>query len=489
MPVNSTNAQYNEHIEQWQRCRDVICGQDAIHARGETYLPKLIDQEPKEYENYVKRATFYNATWRTIAGLVGMLFRKPPQIDVPDAVAELLQDVTLSGTPFPLFLQEVSLEVLGSGRVGVLVDYTEAPKKADGTALTQADAKAMQLRPTMQLYRTESIINWRCGQSGSAKVLTMVVLKERHPVSKDEYVEELEDRYRVLDLDPSGFYRVRVFKCDATGREEQIGSDVYPLMSGKKLPYVPFVIIGPDGLSVDAGDPPLIDLVNLNLSHYRTNADYEHAAHFVGLPTPVITGYTPTVEGEKLYIGSGSAWILRDPAAKAFFLEFTGQGLSALKEILSTKEQQMAVLGARMLEPRMKGVESAEAASIHRKGEESMLSSVAQAISLGAEQALTWFTEWAEQDATEIDVEVNRDFYPAPMSPLMLTSLVSAWQTGAISDQTLFDNLQAGEIISESTTLEDEQAAINTAPPKLVVQPGATGENKGLPPAKEKAAA
>jgi hypothetical protein len=41
---------------------------------------------------------------------------------------------------------------------------------------------------------------------------------------------------------------------------------------------------------------------------------------------------------------------------------------------------------------------------------------------------------------------------------------VSSWQAGAISQYTLFDNLQRGEIISDSVTFEEEQERINSAP-------------------------
>lgn len=471
MPVNSPHPKYAEYIDRWMRCRDAMGGQDAVHARGDAYLPRLKEQSPQDYAAYVKRATFYNATWRTISGLVGMMLRRPPQLELPEATKPLLKDVTLSGTPFQMFLQEVCNEALGLGRLGVMVDYPTAPARADGAKLTRADAQLLQLRPTMQLYRAESIINWRCQYVGTSHLLTMVVLKEQHPIPVDEFQEKCEERYRVLDIDPAGNYRVRVFTC-VNDKDVQIGGDVYPLMNNASLKYIPFVFIGPDGITTDPEDPPLIDLVNLNLSHYRTNADYEHAAHFVGLPTPVVTGYNeqigPDGKPAKLYIGSGTAWVFSDPDAKATYLEFTGQGLTALKEMLAGKEQHMAVLGARMLEPQKKAAESPDSASIRRKGEESMLAAVAQSISLGISTALRWFVAWSGAAANDdVNCELNRDFYPVALDAQMLTALVSGWQSGAFSDQVLFENLQAGEIIDADTTIEEEQARLATQAPKL----------------------
>jgi phage terminase large subunit len=42
--VNSTHPDYDTFAPKWKRCRDVIAGQDAIHAAGEAYLPRLKDE-------------------------------------------------------------------------------------------------------------------------------------------------------------------------------------------------------------------------------------------------------------------------------------------------------------------------------------------------------------------------------------------------------------------------------------------------------------
>jgi hypothetical protein len=245
-------------------------------------------------------------------------------------------------------------------------------------------------------------------------------------------------------------------------------------MNNARLDYIPFVFLSSDDVTPEVDEPPLIDLVDMNIAHWRSTADYEHGCHFAGLPTPVVSGYTPLKDGEKLYVGSATAWIFPEKEAKATYLEFTGQGLNALKENIGDKEQRMAVLGARMLEALKKGIESAQTASIHRVGEQSMLASTSTSISLGLTRALQWFSDWAGANG-DASIDLNKDFFPAPMDAQTLSALVSAWQSGAISDQTLFDNLQQAEIQGANTTFEVEQARIaNSAPrltPKLVADP------------------
>jgi hypothetical protein len=348
------------------------------------------------------------------------------------------------------------------GYWGLLVDY---PQRRETDAITIADAQTMGLRPSMHLYKAEDILGTRFDRVNNATVLVMARLRESVLIpGANEFEEKYEDRFRVLDL-VNGVYRVRIYKVEKAVASNMPGQDILldeftPLMNGKPLDFVPFEV------KRELCDPPLLDLINTNVSHYRTTVDYEHGCHFTGLPTPWIAGYVPENPNDKLYIGSAAAWTFPDPNARAEYLALNNDFI-ALAANLTRKEQHMAVLGARMLEPQKLGVESADYASIHRKGEESVLSSIALELSDHIERALGWFRDWAgtSGDAT---YQINNDFYPVPMTPEQLTALIAGWQAGAFSDQTLFENLQQGQIIDADTTLEEEQARISASPPRLV---------------------
>lgn len=213
--------------------------------------------------------------------------------------------------------------------------------------------------------------------------------------------------------------------------------------------------------------PPLLDLADANLEHYRLSADYGHGLHFTGLPTAIVTGYDDDKDNP-LRIGSTTAWVFPNAEADAKYLEFTGQGLGALKEAISEKKADMALLGARIIASERRAVEAAETANIHRAGETSVLASVAN----GASQALTVMLQtmgWWAQIAGNIKAELNTDFVPATMDAKTLTALVAAWMQGAISWETLFWNLKQGEVVQDSITAEDEQTRIG-------ITPGAPGE-------------
>jgi len=455
--VNTHHPDYDKMLDRWQTCDDAADGQHAIHKAGVKYLPRLKDQSTEDYKSYKERALFYNATWRTIAGLQGLLFRKPPVMEVSSQVEPLIDDITMDGQSLYDFAYGLSEETLELGRAGILVAYPE--QSTEG--LTLADVSALNLRPYLKCYEAESIINWKTGIVNNINVLTMVVLTEDFEIVKNEFKSECEIRYRVLDL-IDGRFRVRVFRIDDRDNDELI-SESYPVMNGKYLDYIPFIFVGTDSLTPDVEAPPLIDLVYANISHYKTTADYEHACHFTGLPTPVISGYTRENESDKLYIGSTSAWVFPDPKAKASYLEFSGQGLGALENNLTRKEQMMAILGARMLSSDKKGVEAADTASIHRSGENSVLSGISQTLTKALTKALQIMDIWLGGTG-ESYIELNTDFLGMPLNAQELTALVGAWQSGAISQETLFNNLKRGELYSDSETFEEEQAKIDTNP-------------------------
>lgn len=490
MAVEIQHTEYKARAAQWKRARDAADGEDAVHKAGVVYLPKLRDQTAEDYNAYVMRTGFYNATARTISGLIGMLFRKSPKLVIPDGAQEYLKDVDMKGKPFTMFAQDVAEDCLTVGRVGVLVDHAVAPQTE--VVVTVAKATELGLRPMMQIYKTESIINWRIDRVNNATVLAMVVLEEMFafPVGEGkpdepfspkstEFSAVTEKRWRVLDIEPKmKIYRQRIFRKDRNGNDQLVDT-IVPLMNGAALPYVPFVIIGPDGVDICAEVPPLMDLINVNMSHYRTTADYEHGCHFTGLPTAWIAGaenLTPEKEAPAYYVGSTRAWVFSNPDTKVGYLEFSGQGLNSLKDNLDRKEGQMAILGARMLAPEKKVAETATTSAIHRTGENSSLASIGISVSLALTKALRIFVKWAGIEAKEdaVEFETNRDFMPITIDAQTLTAIVMAWQQNAISFDTMFDMLQRGDMVESEKTPEEEQKDIAANPPPQAA-PAANG--------------
>ena len=457
MPLkpDTQHSEYSDALDRWQKCRDCIAGEDAVHKSGEKYLPKLSGQDTSEYAAYVKRTPFYNATARTIDGLVGMLFRKEPIVTAPAAMDAMLADMTLTDCGFNELSEIVAREVIGVGRVGLLVEY---PQVFNGP-MTMAQAAAQNHRPYVTTYKAESILNWRAERINNAMQIVMLALSETVTVWKNEFESEQKPQVRALLLE-EGRYIQRVYQKDDKAEWFQVGGDITPLMNGRPLTSIPFVIFGPAHNDAVVQKAPVYDLVTLNLSHYRTTADLEHGAHFTGLPTAVVTGYSPGA-GEKLAIGSATAWVFPAADAKAEYLEFTGQGLEALEKRLQVKEAGMAAIGARMLAPEKKSAEAEGTVQLRHAGEGAVLGTIGDNIEHGFDRVLTIMAEWAGISGT-VETDFNDDFVDTVMTAQDVLALVQAWQAGALSFDTLFWNLKQGELVESETTVEQEQDKIKT---------------------------
>ena len=483
MPVNSTHADYDAAAVEWSRARDVLSGEDAVKAGGEKYLPRLDSQTDDEFAAYRKRASFFNATARTAEGYVGLMFRRPPFVKVPEAsagvgraVGGFVNDADMLGTTLAAYAKNVAWEVMAVGRAGSLVDWEDQVEK----------------RAYVSLYSAEQIINWQVGRVNGRNVPTLVVLRETvqgmadgtSQMAKDEFEPEMVEQIRVLRLvagdAPADAGGRRDYHCQvdlwqpkdlAVGRQQK-GAKVEwklietktPLRLGRPLPLIPFVFHGPRHSRADVDRLPLSDMIAVNLDHYRLDADFKHGLHFTALPTAWVSGFDKT---STLRIGSSTAWVAETPGATAGFLEFTGQGLTTFERAMDRDERLMAVLGSRLLEDQKKVGETAQAIELRQSGEQSVLGGVATSVSESLTQVLRWVYWWNSTEDVpdsitdgEVLIKINTDFGTKGMDSQELQAVVAAWQSGAISRDTMFELFRKGEILPDGRTNQDEEALI-----------------------------
>lgn len=468
MPVQTPHSLYSENLPIWQRCRILSSGQRAVKNAGTEFLPKLSGQDSPMYESYLKRAYYFNASGRTVDGLTGVVFRKPPQVKFPESHLDFLESVNLEGSPFESFSRRVFKNVVMTGRHGVLLDIEDG------------EAGAL---PYFESYSAEAIINWRMEKIDGKTRLSLVVLQEEVEVLniKDEFVRGKQKQLRVLRLLPtratddggsivitgpdtaipsdSPIYKVEIWieNPKQVTREEDkyiLDSVVFPMIRGAFISYIPFVFMGPTESSMLIQKPMIEDLCDVNESHFHSSADIEHGRHFTALPTAWVAGFNPDQE---LVIGSQTAWVTENPDARAGFLEYTGQGLQALENAMNSKEAQMAILGARMLEVPRKAVEAEGTHAQRQAGEQSVLASAAASVEAGFTTILIWTAQWlmATEDP-DVEVEFNKDYMPKGLEPQMLTALFAVLQANRMSWETFAYNLQQGELYPDGHTSEEE---------------------------------
>jgi hypothetical protein len=134
-------------------------------------------------------------------------------------------------------------------------------------------------------------------------------------------------------------------------------------------------------------------------------------------------------------------------------------------------ERLLAVLGSRLLESQKRVSESAEALSLRQAGESSIIAGISASVSASLNEVLRWVYWWHSTEAQPDDVtpaqikyELNSDFEASLLSAAEIQALVSAWQSGAISRDTLLHNFRTGEILPPARTNEQEMELIREEP-------------------------
>ena len=417
-----------------------------------------------EYNAYIERAEFSPFATRTWEGIHGLMFGKQLIKDIPDKFEQYLDNVDGKGNDLYKFINDTTADVLITGWGGVLID---APNGEDMSVL---EAEQNGILPYLTFYKAEKIINVQTKLIGRKEVVIRIVIKEQEEVqtNADKYTTETKDRYKVLEIDDNeenGHFGK--YKLSVMNEAYAVISESYPKMFGAEMDFIPFFFF----TNVEPTIPMLTPVIDVNKAWYHKSADLENGLHWTGCPTPICLGYTPeTMVNEKgeevpkypLKLGGSQVVFFPQGVTSVHYLEFTGSGLSQLQSAMAVDEERMAMLGARIISAEKKGVESAETARIHRASENSVIATFANEMSKVFNRIIRCYLEWSigSTIAEDIKVQINTDYDISTMSPQELTTLVSAWQSGAITKRILFKNMKEGEIIDNEITFEEMEEEI-----------------------------
>lgn len=432
-----------EAIKSWEQIRDVINGEAAVKKRGK-YLPYIMPSDKSDVNKdrnaaYAARAVFYGVTKRTLKGMIGQVTGKPAVLTVPALLDSLQNDVDGGAVSIEQQSRQALSDCLSVGRLGLLTDYP----MVDGLPArpTRADLLEGRIKPSIQYYFAEQIINWRVEMVDGSRKLTLVVLLEKYTKEDDGFKKEDAQQWRVLRLVDKE-YVIQVYRKDDAGMfivVPELSSK--PLdSSGKPFNEILFTVVGSDNNDPGIDDAPLEDMANLNIAHYRNSADHEESVFIVGQPTPVFAGMTKEwveeVWGNKEIYPYGVAMGSRSPiplpsGGSAELLQPNPNTL--VFEAMKHKEEQMKSLGAKLVEPKT-GTRTLGEAQMDEASEASTLMNCAKNVSAGYTRCLKWAAMFAGAPVTDdIGFELNTDFEISRMTADQRRQLLAEWQAGAIS--------------------------------------------------------
>lgn len=468
--VELVHPDYEEAKLDWDVMRDALAGDRKIKEAGESYLPMpqgfrmQSDGGKAYYDAYKMRAKFPPLVSPILRGMAGILNRVEPHVELPDSMKDIIVRATRTGDPIEVVYRRIIRDLLTTGRVALLTDMPEGAGADD--------------LPYLAFYEAERLINW-------SREHDFYVLDETRLVRNGFSWWPIK-KYRILEIDPqTGKYQVRIFDYLGGGEAYNEAEATLPVKrGGEYFANIPLVVIGANDLRVEPSEVPLLGVVHAALASYRLDADYRHQLYMSGQETFVITGITK----EEIPSALGASVILSFPEnAKAEYVAPKCTGITAHREAIKDEVEAAAIAGARMFTTAQTGriAESGDALKLRFTGETATLTSIAQSAAQGLERALKSAAMFMGADPDKVVVTPNLELVDATLPAADAVQLTSLWIQGAISKQTLYDNLQKGEIASQERTLEEEQALIDdeapppTRPPALGA-PGQPGQRGSL---------
>jgi len=452
------------------------------------YVRKLGGHDEKDYTEFAEGAYYLPAVPRTLDAFAGLVMTPEPVIsDAPAAFDPYLDDLTNDGEPFVRVCYRTVEEVSATGRHCLLVDYVDMP---DAANISRLDAERAGLRPFVRSYAWEDILAVRSeAVQGVRKITHMRLLERIEEPGATEWDTDIVEQVRVLDF-KDGRYRVRVYR-ETTERKPgdtiwlQVGGDMFPVMNGRPMDFIPAVVIGPGSLDPQImAKPPLLELVNVSESHLNDSALRQWALKWCGCPTLVLSGLMASDDENPQPIrwGSRSAVVLGE-GGTAELVTMAGEGVGAIKESMEEKRRDMAAIGARILADESASQIAVETARIQRAGEHSVLAGIANTVADGMTQVLRWVATWAGvSGADNIAVTLTTDFLPKGLQPGELAEWLAGLQAGTLPLPVVLEHLKSRGVIDPQMTEAEWNDGIDAS---MIDRPepgggqGADGQDSG----------
>lgn len=475
---SATRQEYNDALPSWRLVKRCVAGAREVRKHDEYLpMPDPTNQSAENLERYrqlKKRAMFLNVTGRTRTGLLGAVFRKTAEVQLPSGVQYLLENASGDGTSLEQLSKEAVGECLDTGRGGFLTDY---PKLEGESGRPRTAAESAGNQAWVHHYPAESIINWREDVVQGCKRLTLVVLRELiNKPSEDGFTFDPVEQYRALFLE-GGVYKQRVYNEEAPNGEESIPAD----QAGQVFDHIPFHFYGAENNDASVDKGPLEDIADVNILHYGNSATVEEAGFISSQPTLFMTTSITPEDFAKfnpngVHIGSRRG-INLGAQGSATMLQAKETQLAL--ELMRDKQDQMLMIGARIVQ-KGGGAETAEAVRIRYSSDNSVLGTIAGNVSEALKLAILDAERFmiGQPDLAGTVFWLNQEFFDEAMDAQMILAQVQLWQQGIIAKKDLRTNLRQAGTIESDRTDDDIDDDIEAQPPVATSDPVTGGEDE-----------
>jgi hypothetical protein len=428
----------------WQIMAAVTRGTNYIRDLSETFLPQEPREDDDAYQTRIDRSVLSPYTSRLIETAAGAILRKPVHIEGDDYWIELSDNIDGIGSNINEYARRALVSSLTYGHSAILVDYPAATG-----ARNLAEERAMGRRPYFVHVDAAQIWGWRqADYTMPGSPLTQVRIHEYTTRPLNDFGEEQVEQMRVIYPGRYDLYT--------------LGEDIveFSQTGGFSLDEIPVVPIYSNRRGMLRSQPPLLDIANLNITHYQRQADLIHALHIAAMPTLVLEGWDDALSGASMGVNYA---IAMTPGNKAYYVQADATSFDAQMQELQSLEGQMSTLGVTKLFGQKFVAESAEAKRIDQAQSNSVLSIISQELESALNQAYGLAAKYVGIEPPEIRVDRDFDYYRLIGQDVAVLSDLNT--NGKISNEMLLEVLRRGEILPDDMDIKEEAAKITEPEP------------------------
>lgn len=446
-------------------------------------LPREEGEEIKDWRRRRDRSVLYNAFARAVKVMVGKPFSRP--INTENVPSETLrkwldQDVNLERANLTVFAKNVFTNAMIDGVAFILVDYPRAPIEVltGEVKPSLADARQSGARPYLSLVRADELIGWKWRMNAGKPTLTQARILLRVQVDVGEWEQSTVEK--VLVIDEQSF---AVYSQGENGKwNEKPDEEPVPHTFG----VVPLIPVYCNKVGFMRGRPPLYDLAELNLAHYRSDSDQRHILHVARVPILMGSGFNDE-EIDELVVSPNSIVVSANPSASLGYVEHSGSAIAAGRDDLTRLEEQMAMLSLELMLPRP-GNPTATQSLLTFTESASELEAMVVSLNDALNAVIELMARLAGEEAG--NVQVYNKFLITMRDASDLTALMQmrTKDTPDISRKALIDEMVRRGVMMDTFSLEDD-AELLAAEQADALQRAADSmrlQAAGAPPSEEK---
>lgn len=452
--VAKASVAVQQHRADWFVVDTLYGGTQSMRAAGQTFLPKEPKETDKDYANRLQRSTLDNYYKQAIRKSVAKVFSKDISVaDAPIRMIPLLEDIDSQQRNLTQFCKDVFEDAMNHGVSYILVDLPKMPM--DAPFKNKAEELASGIRPYWVKVSSSSVLEARSTMMGGSEKLSLFRFMETiSELTSDTMGEVTTRQIREYHQFP-----------DANGNPGPVEFVVYRedkdkgwflketgIVSSSSIPIAP-VYTNRTGFYL--GKPPMMELAELNASHWAQSSDLQNIIHIVTVPFLLAKGLAQmdaNGQVKSLDISVHGAIQTPNTEAKVEWIEHQGSAVKSAQEHIDRLVDRMEYLGSQLTTQTANNLTATQAA-ISAAESNSDLKSMALGLQDGVNAAL-YFTAELMGEVNYGKAMVNTSYSVDYVAKDTMAQVISLYDLGLLTKEDVVAEAKRRNILDATYQLK-----------------------------------